>query len=117
MISLPAQTYIRFCQNKAHCFSMLKDRVTDFNKIFDFRCIDFVIHGSDHFSQVFLVNTIKALVANKGSFKNDNKEHVPSILLCNSTNQVGEHITDAVKKFIIAFLNHIKEDQLPVSSI
>ena len=53
MISLPAQTYIRFCQNKAHCFCILKDRVTDYNKIFDFQCIDFAIHGNDHFSQVF----------------------------------------------------------------
>ena len=86
---------------------MLKLRVTDLDKIFDFHCTDFVIHGNDHFSRVFVVNAIMALETIKISSKKDHKNHVPSILLCNSMNQEGKHKSSNVTKFIIVILNYI----------
>ena len=51
MISIPAETFYMFInQNKVRCFDDLKKRVIDFNQIFDYQCIDFVIAGNFHFS-------------------------------------------------------------------
>ena len=35
------------------------ERVPDIQNIFDYKYIDFVIHGGDHYSRVFVVSALK----------------------------------------------------------
>ena len=105
MISLPSDTFYTFGETRIECYAKLKKRVPDLQHIFDYECIDIVIHGGDHFSRVFVVNALKAL--ERGESQNDNKDHVPSILLCNSWSLTGVHTKENVSSFVITFLNYI----------
>ena len=89
---------------------MLIERVPNLQHIFDYECINIVIHGGDHFSRVFVMNALKALEKRKS--QNDNKEHVLSILLCNSWSPSGVHKKETVSKFVITFLNYIRRQQM-----
>ena len=89
---------------------MLIKRVPDLQHIFDYECIDIVIHGGDHFSRVFVMNALKALEKRKS--QKDEKEHVSSILVCNSWSPSGVHKTETVSKFVITFLNYRRKQQM-----
>ena len=65
MISLPSVTYDFFVGMKnttfKTSFEWLKKRLPDRDKIFDYSCIDIIIHSDDHFSRVFILNSSPAL--------------------------------------------------------
>ena len=64
MISLPSDTYYHFHQKRAAkptLFEWLKLCLPNLNKLFNYECIDIVIHSDDHFSRVFVMNAWSVL--------------------------------------------------------
>ena len=110
MVSLPSDIYYVYQQTKNECFNRLKKRVPYISNIFDYECIDIIIYGDDHFSRVFVMNALKAL--EKGTTKNDDTDHIASMLLCNWSNLFGVHTIKEVSQFVIQFLNYVRRNLL-----
>ena len=53
------------------------------------------------------MNAFKAL--EKGTTKNDDTDHIASMLICNSCKPFGVHTKDKVSLFVIQFLNYVRK--------
>ena len=105
MISLPASFYETFSSNPLQGIKWLKDTLTHYDKIFEYKCISVTIFHRIHFSRLFILNAASYLKK-----KRPHDKPPTCFLYCNSSPPGGQHTLDKVTAFSTSFLNKIRTD-------
>lgn len=111
---LPASMYEKMLRNKYEKDGEI-DKILNRNQmigvkdgnLLEFKVIDFLIWGNNHYSRVFVINASKVLEAGYSFNSSDDDEAIAIMIHTNSMVGLPAHDTPKVGKSIRRFLNEI----------